>query len=58
MKNAGHVARIGKKNARKILVGKSERKRLLGRSRRRLVDNIKMDLRDTERGSMNWIDLV
>jgi hypothetical protein len=34
-----------KKNAYSILVGKPERKKLLGRSRRRWVDNIKIDLR-------------
>jgi hypothetical protein len=45
MKWAGHVARIGKKrNAYRILVGKPEGKRPLGKPRRRLVDNIKIDL--------------
>jgi hypothetical protein len=48
MRWAGHVARIGekKKNAYRILVGKPERKRPLGRPRRRWVDNIKLDLRE------------
>jgi hypothetical protein len=47
----GHVAGMGKKrNAYKILVGKPERKRPLGRPRFRRVDNIKMDLRD----QMGW----
>jgi hypothetical protein len=47
MRWAGHVARIGeKRNAYKILVGKPEGKRALGRPRRRWVDNIKMDLRE------------
>jgi hypothetical protein len=42
---AGHVARMGeKRNAYRILVGKPEAKRPLGRSRRRCVDYIKMDL--------------
>jgi hypothetical protein len=46
MRWAGHVARIGAKNtAYRILVGKPEGKIPLGRSRRRWVDNIKMDLR-------------
>jgi hypothetical protein len=36
----------GEKNAHRILVGKPEVKRPLGRQRRRLVDNIKMDLRE------------
>jgi hypothetical protein len=49
MKWAGHVARMGeKRNACRILVGKPEGKRPLGRSRHRWVDNIKMDLRETE----------
>jgi hypothetical protein len=47
-----------KKNAYRILVGKPERKRPLGRQRRRCVDNIKMDLREMELGCMNWIDLA
>jgi hypothetical protein len=47
MRWAGHVARMGeKRNAYRILVGKTERKRPLGRPRRRWVDNIKMDLRE------------
>jgi hypothetical protein len=42
---AGHVARMGeKRNAYMLLVRKPERKRLLGRSRRRWINNIKMDL--------------
>jgi hypothetical protein len=41
---AGHVARMGeKRNAYRLLVGKPEGKRPLGRPRRRWVDNIKMD---------------
>jgi hypothetical protein len=35
-----------KRNAYRILLGKTERKRSLGRSKRRWVDNIKMDLRE------------
>jgi hypothetical protein len=43
---AENIARIGeKRNAYRILVGKPEGKRPLGRPRRRCVDNIKMDLR-------------
>jgi hypothetical protein len=43
----GHVARmVAKRNAYRILVGKSEGKRPLGQPRRRWVDNIKMDLRE------------
>jgi hypothetical protein len=39
-----------KRNAYRILMGKPEGKRLLGRPRRRLVDNIKMDLREIRVG--------
>jgi hypothetical protein len=45
MRWAGHVARMGgKRNAYRLLVGKPEGRRPLGRSRRRWVDNNKMDL--------------
>jgi hypothetical protein len=47
-----------KRNAYRILVGKPEGKRQLGRPRRRWVDNIKMDLREIGWGSMDWIDLT
>jgi hypothetical protein len=39
-------------------VRKPEGKRPLGRPRRRLVDNIKVDLREIEWGGMDWIDLA
>jgi hypothetical protein len=56
---AGHVARMGeKRNAYKILVGKTEGNRPLRRPRCRWVDNIKIDLRETEWDSMDWIDLA
>ena len=42
----------------KILVGKTEEKRPLGRPRRRLEDKIKMDLQEVGCGSMDWIDLA
>jgi hypothetical protein len=46
MKWAGHVERMGEtRNAYRILVGKPEGKRPLGRPRRRWVDNIKINLR-------------
>jgi hypothetical protein len=47
-----------KKNACKILVGKPEGKRPLGRPRRRCVDNMKIDLRDTGWDCLDWIDLA
>jgi hypothetical protein len=46
MRWAGHIARVGEMNAYRILVGKPEGKRPLGRTRRRWLDNIKMDLRE------------
>jgi hypothetical protein len=39
-------------------VGKPERKRPLGRPRRRWVNNIKMDLKDIRWDGMDWIDLA
>jgi hypothetical protein len=59
MRWAGQVARMREKmDAYRILVGKPEGKRPLGRSRRRWVNNIKIDLRETGWGGMNWIDLA
>jgi hypothetical protein len=44
MRWAGHVARMGeKRNVYRLLVGRPEGKRPLGRPRRRWIDNIKMD---------------
>jgi hypothetical protein len=47
-----------KRNAYRILVGKLEGKRPLGRPRRRLVDNIKIDLRQIEWDGVDWIDMA
>jgi hypothetical protein len=47
-----------KRNACRLLVGKPEGKRPLGISRCSWVDDIKMDLRQIEWGSMDWIDLA
>jgi hypothetical protein len=58
MRWAGHVARLVKKNAYRILVGKPEGKRPLGNPRRSWVYNIKIDLRDIGLGGMDWIDLA
>jgi hypothetical protein len=59
MRWAGYVARMGeKRTAYRILVGKPEGKRPLGRLRRRWEDNIKKDLRETGWGGMDWIDLA
>jgi transcription termination factor 2 len=59
MRWAGHVARVGEnRNAYRILMGKPEGKRPLGRPRRMWRDNIRMDLRETGWGGMDWIDLA
>jgi hypothetical protein len=42
----------------RVLVGRPERKRPLGRPRRRWEDNIKMDLREIGIDEANWIQLV
>jgi len=55
----GHVARMGeRKRAYRVLVGKPEGKRSMGRPRRRWVDNIRMDLQWVGYGYMYWIGLV
>jgi hypothetical protein len=46
-----------KRNAYRILVGKPQGKRPLGRPSRRWVDNIIMDLREIAWDGMDWIDL-
>jgi hypothetical protein len=59
MRWAGHAARMGeRRNAYRILVGKPEGKRPLGRPRRRWVDNIKMDLREVGWDGMDWMDMA
>jgi hypothetical protein len=56
MRWAGHVARMREvRGAYIILVGRSEGRRPLGRPRRRWKDNIKMDLRETGFGDVDWI---
>jgi hypothetical protein len=47
-----------RKGVDKVLVGKPEGKRPLGRPRRRWKDTIKVDLREVGCGGMNWIELV
>jgi hypothetical protein len=47
-----------KQNAYRILVGKPEGRRQLGRPRRRCVDNIKIDLREIGWDGVDWIDLA
>jgi hypothetical protein len=49
---------VEKRNVYRLLVGKPEGKRPLGRPRRRWVDNIKMDVLEIGWGSVDWIDLA
>jgi hypothetical protein len=59
MRWAGHVARMGeKKNAYRLLVGKPQGKRPLGRPRRRWVDNIRMDFGEVGWSDVDWIGLA
>jgi hypothetical protein len=46
------------RNAYRILMGKPEGKRPLGRLRRRWVDNVKMDLGEKEWDGRDWIELA
>jgi len=59
MRWVGYVTRMGEtKHAYIFFVGKPEGKRPLGRPRSRWDDNIKMDLKEVEWWSMDWIDLA
>jgi hypothetical protein len=59
MRWAGHVARMGeRRGVYRVLVGKPEGKRPLGRPRRRWEDDIKMDLREIGIDGANWIQLA
>jgi hypothetical protein len=57
MRWAGHVAQMGA-NRNRILVGKPEGKRPVGRQRRRWVYNIKIDLREIQWDVMDWMNLA
>ena len=58
MRWAGRVARMGEeRRVCRVLVGKPEGKRPLGRPRRRWVDNIRIDLQEVGCGYMDWIGL-
>jgi hypothetical protein len=53
------VARMGEdRGVHRVLVGKSEGKRTLGRPRRRWEDNIKMDIQDVGGGRGDWMELA
>jgi len=59
MRWAGHVARVGEsRGVYRVSVEKPERKRPLGRPRRKWDDNIKMDLKDVGCGGMDWIEVA
>jgi hypothetical protein len=54
-----YVARMGEKgNACRLLAGKREGKRPLGRPRRGWVDNIRMDIEEVGWGDVDWIGLA
>ena len=59
MRWAGHVVRMGEeRGVYRVLVGKSEGRRPLGRPRRRWVDNTRTDLQEMGCGYMDWIGLA
>jgi len=59
MRLAGHVACMGEgRGMYRVLVGKPEGKRPLGRLRHRWEDNIKRDLQEVGCGGMDWIKLA
>ena len=59
MRWAGHVARMGEERGKyRVLVGKPEGRRPLGRPRRRWVDNIRTNLQEVECGYMDWTGLA
>jgi len=59
MRWAGHVVHMGEDSGvYRVLVGKPERRRPLGKPRCRWADNIKMDLQEVGCGYMDWIGLA
>jgi len=58
MRWAGHVARMGWRVVHRVLVGKSEGERPLGRPRHRWEDNIKMDLQEVGGNCEDWMELA
>jgi len=59
IKWAGNVARMGEdRGVQRVLVGKPEGKRPLGRPRRRWEDNIKMVLKEVGGGRGDWMELA
>ena len=49
---------MGERGVYKVLVGKPEGKKPLGRPRRRWEDDIKMDLQEVKCGVVDWIELA
>jgi hypothetical protein len=59
MRWAEHVAHMGERRGiYRVLVGKPDGKRPLGRPKRRWEDNIKRDLQEVEGGGKDWIKLA
>ena len=59
MRWAEHVARMGEgSGVYRVLVGKPEGRRSLGRPKRRWEDNIRMDLREVGFGCVDWMELA
>ena len=59
MRWAGDVARMGeRRGVYRVLVGKPEGQRPLGRPRHRWEDNIKINLQEVRCGGMDWIELA
>ena len=59
MRRAGHVARMGEdRGVHRVLVGKPDGKRPMGRPKSRWEDNIKMDLQEVGGGRGDWMELA
>ena len=59
MRWAGHVACMGeRRGVYRVLVGKHEGKRQLGRPRRRWEDNMKIDFKEVGCGNIDWMELA
>jgi len=59
MVGGGHVAHVGgRRGVYRVLVGKTEGRRPLGKQKHRRNDNIKTNLQEVGCGSMDWIELA
>jgi len=59
LKRAGHVAHMGEgRGVYRVLVGKPEGRRPLGRPRRRWEDNIRLNLWKVGCGCVDWMELA